>query len=515
MDVVDPIIVVEPIIKKNPKGKPIGIDKKKQIIYLYEDLLQKQNENPDSPRLTYRQRLFKLSILLGIGQVTIQRTLSEYRNYGTVSQPKKTKNKPKKVTVSQPNKTKNRPKIVTVLQPNRIKNRPKIVNKIDEFGKNAIRLKIHDFWRNREVPIISKILIAINEDPMLPNLNQRSLVKVLKNLKFECLKMRKTRKNVPLEKENLITLRRNYLEKIRFLRAEKRPIYYLDETWINVGETQSRTWVNASETCVDMTMTAGSTREAFVQDQTTGQKDKSSGEAFIEGKTKGQKEPSGKGKRLIVLHIGSTDGFVPGGLLCFESKTNSINYHDDLNSDIFYDWFERILPLLKEKAVIVMDNASYHSVKKFHMPNKFWKKQNIIDWLESKGEIVKHPVLKIDLLKKVRQLKQYDVYAIDEYAKDNEKLVLRIPPYHCGLNSIELAWVSVKNYVKTHNTTYELKDVIKLLKKGLENVTPEMWTNFEEHVIEEEEKLWNIEGIIEEILDGELEERNTSSSDSD
>ncbi|KAE9525286.1 hypothetical protein AGLY_014354 [Aphis glycines] len=457
MDVVDPIIVVEPIIEKNPKGK---------IIYLYEDLLQKQNENSDSPRLTYRQTIIKLSILLGIGQVTIQRTLSEYRNYGTVSQPNKTKN------------------------------RPKIVNKIDEFDKNAIRLKIHDFWRNREVPIISKILIAINEDPMLPNLNQRSLVKVLKNLKFECLKMREARKNVPLEKENLITLRRNYLEKIRFLRAEKRPIYYLDETWINVGEIQSRTWVNASETCVDMTMTVGSTREAFVQDQTTG-----------------QKEPSGKGKHLIVLHIGSTDGFVPGGLLCFESKTNSTDYRDEINCGIFYEWFERILPLLQEKAVIVMDNASYHSVKKFHIPNKFWKKKNIINWLESKGEVIQYPVLTFDLLKKVRQLKQYDVYALDEYAKDNQKLVLRIPPYHCGLNPIELAWVSVKNYVNTHNTTYELKDVIKLLKKWLENVTPEMWTNFVGHVIEEEEKLWNIEGIIEEILDGELEEKSSSDSD--
>jgi len=426
---------------------------------MYKYLLQTQNENPDSPQLTYRQTLVKLSKSLGFGLVTIQNTLSEYRKYGTVSQPNKTKY------------------------------RQTIVDKIDEFDKNAIRLKIHDFWRNREVPTISKILIAINEDPTLPNLKRPSFKILLEDLKFECVKMKKNRNNALLERDDLITWRRNYLEKIRYYRAENRPIYYLDETWINVGETQSRTWV-------DTTM-------------------KSSGEAFIEGKTTVQKEPSRKGKRLIVLHIGSTDGFVPGGLLCFESKTNSINYHDDINSDIFYDWFERILPLLKENAVIVMDNASHHSVKKFQMPTKSWKKQNIIDWLESKGEIVKHPVLKIDLLKKVRQLRQYDDEdVLDEYANDYQKLVIRLPPYHCGLNPIKLAWVSVKNYVGTHNIPYELKDVIELLKKGLENVTPEMWTNFVGHVIEEEEKFWNIESIIEEILNGELEERNTSSSDS-
>ncbi|CAI6358942.1 unnamed protein product [Macrosiphum euphorbiae] len=97
----------------------------------------------------------------------------------------------------------------------------------------------------------------------------------------------------------------------------------------------------------------------------------SSRDAFLKGLTTGQKEHSGKGKRLIVLHIGSTDGFVPGGLLCFESKTNSTDYHDEMNGDTFYEWFVRILPLLKENAVIVM----YHSVKKCKIPTMSWKKK--------------------------------------------------------------------------------------------------------------------------------------------
>lgn len=173
-----------------------------------------------------------------------------------------------------------------------------------------------------------------------------------------------------------------------------------------------------------------------------------------------------------------------------------------------------------------MDSASHHSVKKCQITTVSWKKQNITDWLESKGEIVTHPVVKIDLLKKVRKLaKQYDKYVIDECTKDNEKLVLRLPPYHGELNPIEHAWASVKSYVRTHNATFKLKDVLELIKKGVENITPEMWTKFVGHVIKEEDNLWNIDHLTDQVLDEEPDEGvhhiltieigDTSSSDLD
>ncbi|XP_027843956.2 uncharacterized protein LOC114124782 [Aphis gossypii] len=416
------------------------------VVNLYNGLVKRQHENPDSPRLTFRQTIVEISKSTGLGQRTVQTTLSEYKNQGTVS------------------------------SPNKKRKTPAIVDKIDEFDKNAIRQLIHNFWRRREVPTIPKILTAINEDETLPNFKRTSFQKVLKDLQFEYVK--KNRNSALLEREDLINWRRDYLRKIRHYRSQNRPIYYLDETWVNAGETHSKTWMDT---------TVNSSRDAF-----------------LKGLTTGQKEPSGKGKRLIVLHIGSTEGFVPGGLLCFESKTNSTDYHDEMNGDTFYEWFVRTLPLLKENAVIVMDNASYHSVKKCQMPTMSWKKQKIIDWLENKGEIVTHPIVKIDLMKKVRKLKkQYDKYVIDEYAKDNQKIVLRLPPYHCELNPIELAWSSVKNYVRTHNNTFKIKDVLDLLKKGVDHVTPEMWSNFVGHVVKEEEKFWNIEHLTDELLDEE------------
>lgn len=70
----------------------------------------------------------------------------------------------------------------------------------------------------------------------------------------------------------------------------------------------------------------------------------------------GSKNPTGKGKRLIELHIGSNNGFLPGGLLCYESKKNSSDYHDEMNGACFQEWFESVLPRLEPNSIIVIDN---------------------------------------------------------------------------------------------------------------------------------------------------------------
>lgn len=91
---------------------------------------------------------------------------------------------------------------------------------------------------------------------------------------------------------------------------------------------------------------------------------KSPRDAFLEGLTIGVVNPSGIGKHLIVLKIGSEDGFVPGALLCFESKKkNTKDYHNEMNGETFCERSEGVLPRLKENCMIITDNASYHSVK--------------------------------------------------------------------------------------------------------------------------------------------------------
>jgi hypothetical protein len=85
------------------------------------------------------------------------------------------------------------------------------------------------------------------------------------------------------------------------------------------------------------------------------------------------KFPSGKGKRLIILHIGSEDGFVDDELLLFEGIKQG-DYHDETNK--FEEWFNNILTKLPANSVIVIDNASYHSRVAERIPNSSWKKVN-------------------------------------------------------------------------------------------------------------------------------------------
>jgi len=49
--------------------------------------------------------------------------------------------------------------------------------------------------------------------------------------------------------------------------------------------------------------------------------------------------------------------------------------------------------------------------------------------------------------------------------------VIRLPPYHCQYNPIELIWAQVKGEVATKNTTFKLADVEKLMHEAIDSVT--------------------------------------------
>ena len=53
-------------------------------------------------------------------------------------------------------------------------------------------------------------------------------------------------------------------------------------------------------------------------------------------------------------------------------------------------------------------------------------------------------------------------YSVDETAKAAGHEVVRLPPYHCELNSIELAWSQVKWFIKENNTLFTLSALKEL-----------------------------------------------------
>jgi len=67
--------------------------------------------------------------------------------------------------------------------------------------------------------------------------------------------------------------------------------------------------------------------------------------------------------RVIINHIGSEDGFLEGGDDVFISKKDTKDYHNNMNSERYLQWFKKILTLVPDKSVIVVDQAPYHKCR--------------------------------------------------------------------------------------------------------------------------------------------------------
>ncbi|CAH4033034.1 unnamed protein product [Pieris brassicae] len=112
-----------------------------------------------------------------------------------------------------------------------------------------------------------------------------------------------------------------------------------------------------------------------------------------------------------------------------------------------------MLTSLEEPSIIFIDNAPYHSRQINKMPTQANRKHEIINWLRDNGEEVDESLLKVELLKILKRKKQPKRYVIDEMAAEHGHTVVRIPPYHCQYNAVELIWVQVKGHAARNNTS--------------------------------------------------------------
>ncbi|KAH7958877.1 hypothetical protein HPB49_006114 [Dermacentor silvarum] len=106
-------------------------------------------------------------------------------------------------------------------------------------------------------------------------------------------------------------------------------------------------------------------------------------------------------------------------------------------------------------------------------------------------------------------------YQIDTLASAARHEVVRLPPYHCELNPIELVWSQVKGYVASKNTDFQIDSVEKLLLEGIAGVTPQNWFRDCTHVIRLEDEAWEWDGIIYSQRESLIVSLGTDSSTSD
>lgn len=108
--------------------------------------------------------------------------------------------------------------------------------------------------------------------------------------------------------------------------------------------------------------------------------------------------------RLIVLHAGSSNGFIDGAALVFPSGTTTGDYHGEMNKVNYLQWFEyQLLRQLESPSVIVLDNASYHTTILNKPPTASSTKTEIHDWLINQNITYSPDMLKIQLMELVEK----------------------------------------------------------------------------------------------------------------
>lgn len=197
----------------------------------------------------------------------------------------------------------------------------------------------------------------------------------------------------------------------------------------------------------------------------------------------------------------------------FLPKKGAEDYHEEMDEDLFEKWFEEMLiPNLpkNKKNVIILDNASYHS-RKLNFPKQYWVKRQIKEWLYEKDIYFEEDYLKNELLETANVFKNiYDKYKIDcigeKYRNHSDEQcrvdvhILRLPPYHCELNPIEMVWSEVKRYVSSKNSSFKQNDVKTLIYEGYDKVQNNgHWKNYVNHVIKLENNFWTVDNIQDDI----------------
>lgn len=356
--------------------------------------------------------------------------------------------------------------------------RKKTVTGIDEFGKSAIRRHILQYYERQEIPTLRKLQNSLKQAGLFDG-GKSSLCKIMKQLGFVYKKYNHRR--VLMEKPSIALLRCQFLRKMRNVNMEN--VVFLDETWLNENIHQDKGWTDGT----------------------------------IKGTLKA---PLGKGKRLIICHAGSRKGWIKAPPLVFESKKTS-DYHEEMDHVVFENWFfNTLIPSIPPASTIIMDNAPYHSRKKDKAPTSSSTKTAMIDWLREKNIQFPPDLRKPEIYQLIKLHKPpIPLYEIDVKAAEMGFTIIRLPPYHCQYNAIEMVWSYLKSYVKERNTTFKLKDVKELFLEAVDQVTPELWSKYVQHVKKLMDADWASEGLsdksVRELIINLCPGDSESESDSD
>ncbi|PIC24023.1 hypothetical protein B9Z55_017508 [Caenorhabditis nigoni] len=288
------------------------------------------------------------------------------------------------------------------------------------------------------------------------------------------------------ERRDLIFLREKYLKEMKYLRTQNAYFVFFDETWVFAGMVLSKGWQIQWGTMYERARLAN-----------------------IEEPLPGPKKGKNKGKRGIVMAVISEDGILEGSekVIISGGKVDDQkeDYHQEMTASLCEDYLiNNVFPsLLKAAAdagrppVLVLDNASYHCRTIENAPTSASKIAEIKEFLDSEGVHYDRYERKTELYKKVQEHMKsvggrtvFKKYFVDEVARKRGIQVIRLPPYHCFLNPIEMFWSQLKQEVRTvGSTSSRLEEVRDLSLQFMANFSSEASLKLFNKVEKEENKL--------------------------
>lgn len=348
--------------------------------------------------------------------------------------------------------------------PHKKRPRKKLKTDLDDFDECVVRKAVNEFHLTQKERPTVKSLLRILKGKIDFNGSSWALRKILRRLGFRWRKSVNNRKLL-IEKSEIREMRLKYLRTVEGYRIEGRPIIFMDETYVHSSHSKDKAWSDDSNS--------------------------------------GLKTPISKGQRLIIVHAGSENGFVPNSLLMFKSGTKTGDYHDDMNYSNYEKWVRsRLLPNLPPNSVVVIDNAPYHNVQIDPAPTSSSRKADMTRWLTEHGIPFTDAMYKPELYSLIKMHKPYyKMYKIDAIFAEAGHSVLRLPPYHPDLNPIELIWGLMKHNIAKENITFTTDSVMKLVEETCASITKEDWLNRCEHCKKIEQEYLALEPAIDNLTE--------------
>lgn len=382
----------------------------------------------------------------------------------------------------------------TPKQPISSPGRPPVI--VSEFFQSVVRQTVHGFYLEKKYPTVAEVLVKLKADfEDFPEMCESTLRKILRQLNFYVRKYNS--RAVCFESQRIKDQRTTFLRLTKRYRDMGYSIWYTDETWCGANHALNFGW---QEFVGDLKHSVLDFNRGRVQE--------------VNGWKGGLIKPSGAGRRTIILDIGNEEGFLEPRneiSVCFESKKDSSDYHNEMNGEHFMEWFQQVLLRLPEKSAIVLDQAPYHTMQdpQTRNPTMSWKKDDIIHWLivnhveppveENGYQDLYEELTKTELIElgrcKFKPFKYLLDNLIDISGKDVK--LLWLPVAHCELNAIELIWAWVKREVAKNNATFKIRDVVSLCQQKLREVSKDLWFKSVQNAKKKEEEYRRKDGLIE------------------